>query len=203
MDVAAMLRGNVKRCSRTVLDAAEADRQSANIGTEMQRQRVKAVVVERSNSAVQLFELVSEQVERDVAAGLGDSKMILYRSAGSTGSWKLLLPRATPPADWSSKGTLSADDYASLQLVKEIFEGFKYRVEDDTPRKYAGTYCAFNVIWRSPEYNAATAESNAIASAWDEMKDIIKAQAAGVLDAQQSESGQEEEADYDNVSMPD
>ena len=73
-----------------------------------------------------------------------------------------------------------------MQLVKEIFEGYGYNIT--TQRLPSGAF-SMDVYWCSP-----------LSAAWAETKDIIEAQAAHVLQAQQqSTSGGESDVPQDII----
>jgi hypothetical protein len=184
MDVAAFLRGNadIQRCPHDVITANGA-----------RRRDIEATLVERTKSAVQLFALVNEQVKKDATVRRGQSTMYLLRK--HSGAW-VLSSQELKDGQKREARNICTNDTAVVDLVKEIFKGYEFHVESSELRlttlpTYG--YHTLTVSWR-----VSTADDD-LSAAWAKAMDIIKAQAARVLQEQQPAAGklavQEEEAE--------
>jgi hypothetical protein len=104
------------RCKRHFLASC---RLSTRLSGEANRRAVEAKLVERANSAVELFALVNAQLKVDaMTAGRGASTLYLRKRASASsanGTWSLGSASA-------SDKPISEDDTAVVRLVKDIFE---------------------------------------------------------------------------------
>jgi len=123
---------------------------------------VKDIMVKRSESAVRLVTHVDKLVKRDALAGRSETNLTIPRAFAGRGAWEVD-EFSEYYGDWDF--SFGVEDIGTVELVKEIFEGYGYNV----------TYNAFNytatllmkVVWST---------AGDVSDAWSEAKNIIKAQ---------------------------
>ena len=90
------------------------------------------------------------------------------------------------------------DDKQTVELVKEIFEDYGYSVKLIQLQQYGVNVNSFflKVTWSPTDVI-----SNSVSAVWSKTKDIIKAQAALVLQSQKPSADDSDDNDYDYASL--